>query len=248
MRILLYAALAVVFLGGGASAEPPSQPVGSFSTAKKIARDKVYAGRHTTFYCGCAFTPSGTSGGVIDPTQCGYQVSHDATRGGRLEWEHVMPASRIGGHRDCWKRRENFPACFKSNGKLRSGRDCCLKVDAGFKLAHNDLHNLTPAVGELNGDRSDHPYGIVEDEPRDYGSCDFEIGESPKVAEPAEAIRGDIARIWLYMSETHGVALTLEERGLMERWSQADLIDAQERERDQRIKDEQGNHNPHVKP
>lgn len=32
-----------------------------------------------------------------------------------------------------------------------------------------DLHNLTPAVGELNGDRSNLPYGIVKGEPREYG-------------------------------------------------------------------------------
>ncbi len=41
------------------------------------------------------------------------------------------------------------------------------------------LHNLAPSVGELNGDRSNHPYGIVEDEPREYGACDFEVGGSP---------------------------------------------------------------------
>ena len=86
------------------------------------------------------------------------------------------------------------------------------------------------------------------EEQRDFCSLDFEIGGSPKVTEPAEAIRVDIGRIWLYMSETHGVALTLEERGLMEKWSEADPIDPQEKERDQRIKDKQGNHNPHVNP
>ena len=62
----------------------------------------------------------------------------------RLEWEHVMPAARIGRGRDCYEQREMFPKCFKANGKLRSRRECCQKVDAGFKMAHNDLHNLTP--------------------------------------------------------------------------------------------------------
>jgi len=83
-------------------------------------------------------------------------------------------------------------------------------------------------------------YGIVEDEPREYGTCDFEIGEEPKVAEPAEAVREDAARIWLYMAETHGVALTVEERAMFERWAEADPVSNWERERDELIEGQQG--------
>ena len=143
-----------------------------FMNAKKAALNAIYADRATTFYCGCSYTPnqSGASG-VIDHGSCGYQIKHIESRAPRLEWEHVMPAARFGQGRDCYEHRELFPACFKSNGKLRTRRDCCEKVDAGFKLAHNDLHNLTPSVGEMNADRSDLPYGIVEEEPREYGDC-----------------------------------------------------------------------------
>ena len=210
--------LAMALVGAGSAvADTITNPASSFNKAKEIARDTIYANRKVTFYCSCTYTNTSTqSGGKIDVAGCGYVIKTNEVRGKRLEWEHVMPAARIGQHRNCWQHRELFPKCFKSNGKLHTGRDCCLKVDAGFKLAHNDLHNLVPSVGEINGDRSNHPYGIVEDEPRDYGTCDFEIGETPKVAEPATSVRGDAARIWLYMSEMHGVALSPEERGLME--------------------------------
>ena len=60
-----------------------------------------------------------------------------------------MPAARIGQHRNCWQNRELFPQCKLANDDLRDGRDCCLRVEAGFKLAHNDLHNLVPSVGEI---------------------------------------------------------------------------------------------------
>jgi len=111
-----------------------------------------------------------------------------------------------------------------------------------------DLHNLAPSVGELNGDRLNYPYGIVEGELREYGSCDFEVGGDPKVTEPMESIRGDVARAWLYMSETYNIRLSQEERAMFEAWDEADPVSSWERTRDQRIEVIQGNSNPWVKP
>lgn len=113
-----------------------------------------------------------------------------------------------------------------------------------------DMHNLVPAVGELNGDRSDRPYGIVAGEPREYGACDFEIehagGDGP--TEPAESVRGDVARAWLYMSAEWGMELTDAERELLERWHLDDPADDWEILRDHRIQAVQGNANAYVVP
>jgi hypothetical protein len=49
-----------------------------------------------------------------------------------------------------------FTDFIKSNGKPLSGRACCEKVDPVFETAHNDLHNLFPIEGEINGDRRDY--------------------------------------------------------------------------------------------
>ncbi len=185
--------LPLLVLAAPAAADPPE----TFSTAKKIARDQVYGDRPITFYCGCYYMARGRSGGVIDPSDCGYSARKNQARAGRLEWEHVVPASRIAGHRKCWK---------TGNSKCsRKGRKCCEKkgIDDWARLAINDLHNLTPSVGEVNGDRSNLPYGIVSGEDRLYGTCDFETGGSPRVAEPHEHIRGNVARIWLYVNETY---------------------------------------------
>ena len=112
-----------------------------------------------------------------------------------------MPASWFGRDRSCWT--EGHALCVKKNGKAFKGRSCCVKdgVDAEFLAAHNDPHNLFPAGGEVNGDRSAHPYGTVEGEPRKYGTCDFEVGGRPKAAEPAEGVRGEVARAMLYMAD-----------------------------------------------
>jgi deoxyribonuclease-1 len=92
----------------------------------------------------------------------------------------------------------------------------CQPVDRAFRRIEADLHNLTPAVGELNGDRSNLPYGIVAGEPRLYGACNFEIGGKARVTEPREEVRGDAARIWLYMADSYKIKLGAAQRTLFE--------------------------------
>lgn len=248
MRRLLLAAL-LLSLSGPLGAEPPTRPIGTFATAKAIARDRIYLDHRKTLYCGCDFTPSQTrSGGVIDATACGYEARSNEARGKRLEWEHIMPASTFGHLRACWK--DGHPECIKSSGETFKGRKCCTKagIDPEFRRMEADLHNLAPSVGELNGDRLNHPFGVVKDEPRDYGACDFEVGGSPKVAEPTEAVRGNVARVWLYMSDAYNIRLSPTERQRFEAWSEADSVDQRELLRDSRIEAEQGNRNPFVRP
>jgi deoxyribonuclease-1 len=144
-------AVVVLLLSAVAFAEPPSRPFPTFDSAKKVARDAIYANHQTDFYCGCAFQPSGATGGTIDASSCGYQARKNKARGKRLEWEHVMPAYFFGHTRSCWK--SGNARCVKDGRKFK-GRACCAKVDSTFRRIEADLHNLTPAVGELNGDRS----------------------------------------------------------------------------------------------
>jgi len=210
----------------------------SFSTAKARARDIVYKDHNITFYCGCEFTPKSNSGGVIEVEPCDYEIRKSETRGNRLEWEHVVPASFFGDFLPCWT--EGHPDCKKK------GRACCGKVDKKFHEAEVDLHNLVPSVGEINGDRSNYQYGLVEGEPRAYGGCDFELDGDPKKAEPKEEIRGDIARIWFYMIDSYQVPISEERLSMLREWSASDPVDSWEKERNKRIKAIQGNGNPYV--
>lgn len=242
--------LLAFLLVGPSQAEPPSKPPASFGQAKKVARDHVYKDHLSTFYCACRFTPMGTTGGgAIDPSGCGYEPRKNSKRGNRLEWEHVMPASFFGRNRSCWR---GHPACLDRQGKPYRGRECCGKpgVDDGFRRIEADLHNLVPAVGELNADRSNHPFGVVSGEPREYGRCDFEVGKDSSggtVAEVEERLKGDVARIWLYMAQTYGVSLPEGYRKILEQWAEEDPISEWETERDRRIEEIQGNRNPFVR-
>jgi deoxyribonuclease-1 len=229
------------------SADIPS----SFSKAKKLALTKVYKNQHKSFYCGCTFNNKKQ----VDQASCGYTPRTPITSSGkenvrdnRIEWEHVLPASKMGSHLACWgSERKQYPKCVKSNGKLKSGRDCCQKVNKDFRNAHNDLVNLTPAIGEVNADRSNLPYQVIKDENRSYGQCDFEYDPVNKVVEPAKGIRGDIARIQLYLLNTYGETLGFKfsntKHSMLEEWNDKDPVSDWELERNKRICEVQGRAN-----
>lgn len=223
----------------------------SFSKAKKLALTQVYKDHHKSFYCGCSFNDKKQ----VDQASCGYVPRTPITSSGkenirdnRIEWEHVLPASKMGNYLACWgSERNQFPQCVKSNGKLKSGRDCCQKVNRGFRNAHNDLVNLTPAIGEVNADRSNLPYSEIIGENRAYGQCDFEYDKVNKTVEPGVSIRGDIARIQLYLEDKYGQVLgfkfSAEKRIMLEDWSSIDPVSDWEKERNKRICEVQGSGN-----
>jgi len=214
----------------------------TFTAAKKALYDQVYADHRVTFYCGCAYS----SDRQIDLASCGLTALADKPRAQRIEAEHLFPAAQFGNFRPCWRNPGDFPECVKGSGKTVSGRECCQKVDPVFEAAHNDLFNLVPAVGEVNGRRSDFNWGMIPGEPRIFGTCNFEVDSSIRRVEPPESVQGDIARIMFYMEETYGFRLSNQDQQLYMAWSRQDPPDAWEMERTRRIKAIQGRGNRFV--
>ncbi|GAA0794229.1 endonuclease [Marinobacterium sediminicola] len=215
------------------AAEPPS----SFASAKKIlAADLYRSEQRITFYCGCRFdeqpVPDKPDRTRLTPDaeSCGLQPRKNANRAARIEWEHVVPAWEFGHQLQCWQ---------------EGGRKACQK-DTRFRQMEADLYNLVPAVGELNGDRSNFRFGMIPGEPRAYGACDFEVDFKQRVAEPAEQVRGDIARTYFYMEDRYGLRLSRKQRQLFEAWSRQDPVDQTELQRARRIAVIQGHRNPFV--
>jgi len=209
---------------------PPEYYIDSFSKAKKLLL-KLYSDRQITFYCNCQFDQLKK----VDADDCGYIPRKNARRGNRIEWEHVVPAHRFGSHLTCWSEQASFPRCIKKNGKTLSGRRCCRKINPSFKEMEADMMNLVPAVGELNADRSNYAFGMLEGESRRYGQCDFEVNTRQKITEPHVSLRGDIARIYLYFENKYGLKLTETEEIYFDQWNMDDPIDEWEREKAKRV-------------
>lgn len=208
---------------------------GSFDTAKK----RLYAnvGDQHSLYCRCDLDLEARD---FDRSSCGYVPANDTDRAKRTEAEHIMPAFWIAEWHD-------GPSCWvKDEATCGGARDCCQANDPRFKRAHNDLVNLSPAIGELNAIRSDLTYGIVPSEPRRFGACDFETDRDLEVTEPTEEVRGDIARVYYYMRDTYDLVFPDDLNILLEGWDASDPVSQEEIDRNERIRDVQGTANDYV--
>ena len=210
---------------------------GSFTTAKRRLYNSLDDAE--TFYCGC---PVDLGQRTFDRAACDYVPVNDNDRAKRTEAEHILPAYWIAHFHPgptCWK---------KDEATCGSARECCLANDERFKKAHNDLVNLTPAIGELNNVRSNLTYAVVQGEPRLFGSCDFETDSALRVTEPREDVRGDIARVYFYMRETYELEFPDDLSMLLDEWDDVDPISPAEVDRNERILDVQGTANGFVSP
>ena len=217
---------------------PPSHADSTinFTKAKKLLSKYAKELGLKSFYCGCDIEWRGLKGTPI-PNKCGYKPKESFSKSGeinkrarRIEWEHVMPAYRFSKNLSCW-----------ANG----GRKAC-KKDQKFNQMEGDLNNLVPAIGEVNGDRSNYEYGIIPAEVRLYGQCDFEVDFKAKKAEPREDIRGDIARIYFYMKDTYNLSLPSNTLKLMEAWEKTDPVSEDEISHNRNIIRLGGKKNPYL--
>ncbi|KAJ9431934.1 deoxyribonuclease-1 [Candidatus Pantoea symbiotica] len=200
----------------------------NFSQAKAYAA-QINADAPADFYCGCKISWHGKKG-VPDLNSCGYSVRKNANRAERIEWEHVMPAWEFGHQRQCWQ-----------NG----GRKSCNK-DADYRRIESDLHNLQPAIGEVNGDRNNFQYSQWNGGEQQYGQCGMKVDFKQKLAQPPERARGAIARTYFYMRDQYHLRLSRQQTQLFTAWDKQYPVTTWECERDNRIAKVQGNHNSYV--
>jgi len=205
--------------------------IDSFSKAKKILYNKIYKNLpKKTFYCGCSYKNRHS----IDFNSCGFSPRKNAKRAKRVEAEHIVPASLFGRTFKSWT--DGDPKCVTKKGKRYKGRRCSKKVSREFRLMEADLFNLYPAIGEVNGDRSNYEFAEIPGEKRVYGKCDVEI-EGKKI-EPREGIRGDIARTYFYMMKAYPerVRVSGEKMEMFREWDKLDPESAGEKLRRKTIR------------
>ena len=166
-------------------------------------------------------------------------------------WRELYPAGGQGlycgqdfGRRD---RRYNvehvFPMAWVTR-ELRCGsRAQCRRNSPRFNRIEADMHNLFPARKDINKRRGAMAYAEIEGERWVEKGCDLEVDKRRRRVEPRPAVRGEIARAMLYMSERYQLELYPRQRKLLLRWHRDDPPLAAEKRRARRIERLQGNHN-----
>ena len=111
---------------------------------------------------------------------------------------------------------------------MEAGRSCCEQADPIYQMMASDPVNLVPSVGSVNAERSNHPFGLVAGSaPTRFGQCRMLIENG--IAQPPADRRGDIARIYAYMSRAYGLTLPKEQADLYTSWMATDPVSQEER-------------------
>jgi deoxyribonuclease-1 len=238
--VKLFSLFAALFLLPAVCLAAGNETFMSFNKSKKTLLSQVYSDHHETFYCDSDFDEKKQ----VFHTR-GYIPVKNNKRAKRIEWEHIVPAHAFGQSFKEW--REGDVQCVSSKGKPFKGRRCVEKLNYEYRYMQADMHNLVPAIGEVNGLRSNYSFTMIPGEERRFGACDMEI--SNQKAEPPEDVRGDIARTYFYMDNAYpgrGI-ISNKNRKLFEAWDSLDPVDEWECERERRIANIQGNENRYVR-
>ncbi|CDZ79367.1 Nuclease NucM precursor [Legionella massiliensis] len=201
MRFLLYS---VLCLSHFVWAESPN----SFNQSKKIVQ-QLFKNHPQTIYCGCTYQDK-----TVHLDSCGMSEAGTKSRANRIEIEHVMAVEHFSQHFDCWR----IPICTDAQGRAFKGRKCCEHVDAQFRHVESELYNLWPAVGLINQARSNYRFGVLPGNDRYYG-CSFKIDKRLRRVEPADEVKGIVARAYLFMSDYYQISLSSAQRQLFQAWN-----------------------------
>ena len=117
-------------------------------------------------------------------------------------------------------------------------------------LQKSDLHTLFPVRSRVNTQRSNHPYGRVEESSAfvcDKASLGKESDQSlGKVFSPSDEIKGDIARALFYFAVRYKLSIDAKQEHYLRLWHWRDPVDKKEARRHEGVYRVQNNRNPFI--
>lgn len=97
--------------------------------------------------------------------------------------------------------------------------------------------NLVPVVGQLNGMRSNKPFAenVSGKKEQTFNGNGKKLVLTSRVVIPDPSIRGDIARIALYMNQMYRITYSNRQRALFDKWDKDDPLSKDEKARVKKI-------------
>lgn len=198
----------------------------NFTEAKKIAR-LIWAEHRETFYCGCKYDKHGN---ILFNT-CSFSPEKKYVSK-KISWEHIVPVSWYGKQRLCWR-----------NNQRQKPREMCRQIDPEFRKMEADLHNLVPALREMNMKRKNYAYGELP--PGSCMGCDFIVDHRLQRVEPRNEVKGMAARITLYLSQKYNIILDDQQKQILIQWNKRFPPTRWEKRWHEKVATIQGDHNPY---
>lgn len=172
-------------------------------------------------------------------------------------WNNVYPSGGTtlycaqqfdGGYHKQVNIEHVFPMSWVMKGVRCGDRNQCRRSSKRFRLIESDMHNMYPALSEVNKIRSAMSFSTIKGEKHlkldSVSNCDFEVDFRKRRVEPRPAARGEIARAMLYMDDTYAeLELFKRQREMLLKWHQADRPSNLEKKRNDVIERLQGTRN-----
>ncbi len=115
-------------------------------------------------------------------------------------------------------------------------------------LQKSDLHALYPTISSVNSTRGNEAFGEVE-EVISTPCPESALGKNKyneRVFEPAEEVKGNVARAKFYFSTRYDIAIPPHEEEVLRRWHELDPVDDEEIKRANHIFEIQHVRNPFI--
>jgi deoxyribonuclease-1 len=182
---------------------------------------------------GCSYTydiSSCMDKTIVDISTCSLEDNQT------IQWIQVVPDTFFGRNMVCM----NEKVCVNVFTKEKFGSPmCCRRVNTQYKKMEADLFNLIPVVSEIAAKRGTRIFSDVKNPSFSVGSTKFDTDH----IEPHDEIKGDIARVYLYMDEQYDLALSKTQKEVFMRWHKLDPVDKHECAVAKIILKVQGTHN-----
>jgi len=132
-----------------------------------------------------------------------------------LVWGRVVSGTEYGKNLECMS--ENI--CKSMSGSLYHGARCCRKTSSRYQVMESDMFNIAPFISKR-------------------------ALENSRRTELPESVKGDIARIYLYMNSTYKLGFSKKRLQRYNIWHNQDSVSESECYRYKKIYKIQGRENP----
>ena len=187
----------------------------TFDNAKTISKALAVKLNSRELYADCTMKMIDNKLTIVF-NKCSYVPRKAGKKNSVPDIEHIAAAS--------WYPSITDQPCWKEN------RNNCAKDNAAFNNFYTDLHNLYPALAEINRDRSNRRWCDSKLKPT-YGKTGFILDLNADCVTPPNNKKGDVARVMLYMNQQHHLNLSEQDIRLFNRWSANDKVNNEEVQR-----------------
>lgn len=169
--------------------------------------------------------------------------AHATSAEKKIQWMPLVTKKEMAATRPCFDNK----ICMNKSGQRFKGLVCCKQSDALYNIMLHDLHNRLPASKQIVKLRATLSFdAIAQSSGEKRQDCALYLHTKTKVLEPEDALKGEVARIYLYMYDTYSIPLSQSKIELFKSWHYQYPPSTWEKKKNSAIQKIQGNVNPYV--